>query len=82
MIDQLSRDFGNLREVARSKDLATSAALAEPVINRFCDTLAEAAAAREDIREKCDELSQRLHRFFEPPGERNECELGDDDIPF
>jgi hypothetical protein len=82
LIDQLSRDFGNLRDIAHSDDVAHASALAEPVIDRFCDTLAEVSAARDDLRPKCDNLTERLRRFFEPPRERDGVELSDDDIPY
>jgi hypothetical protein len=82
LIDQLSRDFGNLREIVHSEDPNSTLALAGPVIDRFCDTLADVAAARNGLRPKCDDLSQRLQRFFEPPDQRAAPGSGDDDIPF
>jgi hypothetical protein len=86
-IDQLSRDFGNLREIVHSDDANRALALASPVIDRFCDTLADVAAARNGLRPMCEDLCQRLQRFFEPPSQRAALGSGgdgaaDDDIPF
>jgi hypothetical protein len=82
LIDQLSRDFGNLREIAGSAEFG--GALLEPVIDRFCETLEAVAATREDLREKCDDLAARVRRFAEPPTEEDtEPEVfDDDDVPF
>jgi hypothetical protein len=86
LIDQLSRDFGNLREVSGSAE--TAGALAEPVINRFCETLDAVAAARTDLQEKCTDLQERLKRFLEPPREvdpEDDSDTyldGSDDVPF
>jgi hypothetical protein len=85
LIDALSRDFGNLREVSRSNDPAFAAALIEPVLYRFCVTLENVAAARPDLAEKCEDLDERLGRFLEVPSEKPpEFDApGDfDDIPF
>jgi hypothetical protein len=86
LIDQLSRDFGNLREVSGSAESAS--ALVEPVINRFCETLDAVAAARSDLEEKCCDLQMRLSRFLEPPREADPDDDSDvnfdgsDDVPF
>lgn len=84
LIDQLHRDFGNLREVCRAADESTVSALIEPVLARFCDTLAEVASIREDLRRKCEHLTDRLQHFLDPPKKRRAPDeyLGDDDIPF
>ncbi len=84
LIDRLNRDFGNLREVARSTDLDGAADLLEPVLDRFCETLAAVATARDELRPKCDDLAGRLRRFLEPPSEVEDAmdPPGDDDIPF
>jgi hypothetical protein len=88
LIDQLNRDFANLREVSQSAE--TGDALVEPVINRFCETLDAVAAARTDLQEKCSDLQARLRRFVEPPSE-DDPEAGpfldsypypEDDVPF
>ncbi|HEV3345289.1 MAG TPA: hypothetical protein VG125_33235 [Pirellulales bacterium] len=90
LIDALKRDFGNLREVARSGDLAHAAALVEPVLDRFCETLAEVAASHADLARRTTALESRLRRFAEPPSESGDGRafdaggesFDDDDIPF
>jgi hypothetical protein len=79
-IDALSRDWGNLREVCQTPDAARGAALIEPVLERFCATLADAAAAHEPLGRKCESLQEQLRRLLEPPQPRRE--FTDDDIPF
>lgn len=85
LIDRLSRDFGNMREVIQDSDQAAS--LLEPALDRFCETLDAVIAARADLAEKCDSLQHRLRRFLEPPSEPSDEEeteypYSDDDIPF
>jgi hypothetical protein len=90
LIDALKRDFGNLREVARSGDLTHAAALVEPVLDRFCETLAEVAVLHADLARRTTALESRLRRFAEPPsesGDERAFDAGgeffdDDDIPF
>ena len=93
LIDALKRDFDNLREVSRSGDLALAAALVEPVVEHFCETLSAVASSREQLTEQCDDLSERLRRFAEPPTEQDDDNdfgsggeyrdsIDDDDIPF
>jgi hypothetical protein len=86
LIDDLSRDFGNLREVLQSDDESLAQSLAGPVLDRFSETLSVVAAAHENLREKCEDLQMRLERFLEPPSEQADSEtddwLGDDEIPF
>jgi hypothetical protein len=88
LIEQLNRDFGDLREVSDSMERA--AALVEPEVNRFCETLDAVTAVRGDLQEKCTDLQSRLRRFVEPPSEEDP-ERGpfldgepypDDDVPF
>jgi len=87
LIDALSRDFGNLREVAHSKDGSLAAALLDPVVDRFCETLDNVARARDDLRAKCANLQERLRRFLDPPIESDSSfdpfESSDDlELPF
>ena len=82
LIDKISRDFGNLREIVHSDDVSRGLAMAGPVVDRFCDTLADVAAARDDLRPKCEDLCQRLQRFFDRPDENATLDSGDDGIPF
>jgi hypothetical protein len=80
LIDQLSRDFGNLREVSASPE---ADALVGPVLDRFCETLDSVAAARADLQEKCADLQERLRRFCEPPSEEDsESDSFSDDYPY
>ena len=86
LIDQLHRDFGNLRDVCRMEDVSAIDALIQPVLDRFCSTLAEVSAKRDALQEKCDQLIQRLEHFLDPPPPRstklNQATDGFDDIPF
>ena len=67
MLDRLSRDYGNLREVVQGQDAAAADALLQPVLDRFCESLAAVAAARPDLEAKCADLQDRLGRFTNPP---------------
>jgi hypothetical protein len=83
LLDRLSRDFGNLREVAQSSEMLGASSLIEPEIDRFCETLTAVAAARTDLGAKCTDLQRHLRRFLEPQCEVDDFELSDDhDIPF
>lgn len=90
LIEALKRDFGNLREVARSRELSDAAAMLEPVIERFCDTLADVAASHDDLVRRTTALASHLRRFAEPPSATDDeppFDAGgeffdDDDIPF
>ncbi|MEX2142010.1 MAG: hypothetical protein WD894_22275 [Pirellulales bacterium] len=84
LIDGLSRDFGNLRDVVQSPDASLGAALIEPVLDRFCETLAAVTDARNDLEPKCTDLQQQLRRFLHPPSETDDSASfeGDDDLPF
>jgi hypothetical protein len=85
-IDALSRDWGNLRDVCQSEDPERAAALLEPVLDRFCETLARISAVREDLEEKCLDFQKRLRRFLEPPSEADDDSEfysdPSDDMPF
>ncbi len=93
-IEALKRDFGNLREVAQSGDLSLAAALIEPVLDRFCETLNGVAASHEQLTKRCADLSRRLCRFLEPPSDEADPAddddswtpfddpIDDDDVPF
>jgi hypothetical protein len=81
LVDHLSRDFGNLRDVAQSRDLATAESLIEPVLERFCETLDAVAERRRDLEPKCTDLAARLKRFLAPAGATDDpSEI--DDVPF
>ena len=82
LIDRLSRDFGNLRDVAQSRDFAAAEALFEPVLDRFSETLAEVAVDRPELDRKCTDLQQRLRCFLEPPSSEPTPDLDEDELPF
>ena len=66
LIDELNRDFGNLREVLGQTGGELAEALLEPVLARFSETLARVAAAHTNLYDKCGDLEQRLATFVEP----------------
>jgi hypothetical protein len=75
-VESLNRYFGNVRAALQGPE--GGGALLAPAVDRFCEELDEAAAAREDLREKCVDLQRQARRFAarllgEPP---------DDDVPF
>lgn len=82
LIDRLSDDFGNLRDVAQSGDMPAADSLIEPVLERFCDTLMAVAVARPELESKCSNLRSRLGRFLEPATDADDDEPVDDDLPF
>jgi hypothetical protein len=59
-IDQLNRDFGNLRELLQSSDPSLAEALIDPVLRRFAETLDSVATARPDLAIQCESLSELL----------------------
>jgi hypothetical protein len=84
-IDQLNRDFGNVREVLQSSDESVAEALIQPVLSRFTDTLAAVAAARVELAPKCESLTTSLAKFLEPEPELPDgppYAFGDDELPF
>ncbi len=66
----LGRHFGNLRSAVADP----SAALVEPVTERFCQELQEAADARPDLAAKCADLDTELREFADT--------VNRDDAPF
>jgi hypothetical protein len=91
-ITRLSRDFGNLRELAQSHDVAKTTALMEPVLDRFCESLDAVSVAYDDLAQECERLQSRLLRFLEPPPDfahetdlevdEGEDDEFDHDLPF
>ncbi|MBI2478781.1 MAG: hypothetical protein HYV60_09150, partial [Planctomycetia bacterium] len=81
-IDQLNRDFGNLREVLQSSDSSLAAALIDPVLDRFTDTLAALAASRSELTARCDSLTGELQNLLAPPPPEPTWDADDSDIPF
>lgn len=82
LIDQLNRDFGNLREVLIGADAELSAALIEPVLDHFAETLDAVAAERSDLDPKCGALFAKLKNFLTPPDPEIPYEFPDDGLPF
>ena len=83
LIDQLNRDFGNLREVVSTPDVSNGAALVEPVLERFCETLFGVAEARAELEDRCEDLQRSLRVFLEPPNDSpGEFQDYGNDVPF
>ncbi len=82
LIDQLNRDFGNLREVLIGTDAALSTSLVEPVLDRFAETLEAVAAERTDLDPKCGALFAKLKNFLAPSDPEMPYEFPDDGLPF
>ncbi len=82
LIDQLNRDFGNLREVLTGAEAALSASLVEPVLDHFAETLEAVAAERPDLNPKCGALFAKLKNFLTPPNPERPELFPDDGVPF
>lgn len=82
-IDQLNRDFGNIREVLQDADASLGAALLEPVVARFADDLNVVMTERPDLARQCESLADELRQLFDPPGDDEPVgEAAYDDVPF
>ncbi len=81
-IDQLNRDFGNLRELVQGADLSLTEALIDPVLDRFAETLATVATARPDLAPQCESLTGDLHKLPDPPPPEPTWDTPDGDVPF
>jgi hypothetical protein len=84
LIDRLSRDYGNLREVAQGNDGPPAEALIGPVLDRFGESLDAVAAARPDLEAKCADLREQLARFTTPADQTDAAPPmdGDGEWPF
>ncbi len=84
LIDQLSRDFGNLREVAGACAAEPSETFWAPVVERFCETLEAVAAGRPALEAKCGDFQRQLQQFLDRPGGVDDAASAewDDDLPF
>lgn len=80
-IDRLNRDFGNLREVLQSSDASLAAALIEPVMDRFKESLLDVAMIRDNLAEQCESLVSSLDRLLDPPSETS-WDSTSGDLPF
>jgi len=81
-IEQLNRDFGNLREILQSSDLSFTEALLDPVLDRFAESLAAVAADRPDLGPKCASLTKDIRKLLDPPQPKRTWDENDSDIPF
>jgi hypothetical protein len=78
-IDTLNRDFGNLREVLQNSEPSLAAALIDPVIEHFAESLSAVASARADLAAKCESLSASLARFLDADSAEPTWEPDDSD---
>ena len=60
LIDQLNRDFGNLRELLQSPDSSLAEALIDPVLRRFADTLERGRDGSPPLALQCESLANDL----------------------
>jgi hypothetical protein len=81
-IDQLNRDFGNLRELLQGSDLSLAEALLDPVLDRFAETLATVAAARPNLAPQCETLTDNLRTLADPSPPEPTWDPQNDDLPF
>ena len=88
-IDQLNREFGNLREVLQTDHSAAVEALAGPVIDRFTETLAEVSERHPQLVAKCESVAslvKDLLRHDAPQDNGGTSDQGGDDdepdLPF
>lgn len=82
LIDQLNRDFGNLRELLQNSEPSLAASLIDPVIDRFTESLTSVASVRTDLVAKCESLTSSLARFLEPLSSETAEDSGDWENPF
>jgi hypothetical protein len=86
-IDQLNRDFSNLREILLRAESSIAEAMIQPVIDRFSESLSTLAASRPHLSEKCASLIESLAAFLAPRPEepdRSDYDFDEDDfeVPF
>lgn len=81
-IDQLNRDFGNLRELLQSSDSSLAEVLIDPVLHRFAETLDSVATVRPDLALQCESLTNDLHKLLKPPPPEPTWDSGDPEVPF
>lgn len=82
LIDQLDRDFGNLREILQGSDASVAGALVDPVIQRFTDSLDTVATAHPDLAAHCEALQKALHELLDPPAPEPTWDSNDSELPF
>lgn len=74
-VDDLNRDFGNLRDATENASLA----LIDPVVEKMCDTLVAVTDAHPALTPKCDDLERQLKDFAQ---RMIGTPLDDEEIPF
>jgi len=81
-IDQLNRDFGNLRELLQGSDSSLAEALVDPVLRRFAATLDTTAAARPELALQCESLTNNLRKLLDPAPTEPNWDCHDPEVPF
>jgi hypothetical protein len=81
-IDQLNRDFGNLREILNNAESSLAEALIDPVLHRFSETLEGVATARPDVAAECESLTNDLQELLNPPEPAEPWDADDSELPF
>jgi hypothetical protein len=82
LIDQLNRDFGNLRELLQNSDSSLAEALIDPVLHRLAETLDIVATAHADIALQCESITNGLHILLKPPPQEPEWDSREPEVPF
>lgn len=82
LIDQLNRNFSNLRELLQSSVPALADALIEPVIDRCVESLAAVASTRRELSAKCQSLTDSLSRLLNTQISELTGDADDADHPF
>jgi hypothetical protein len=81
-IDQLNRDFGNLRELLQNSEPSLAATLIEPAVSRFAESLDDVVSVRPDLSAKCESLTNSLKQFLNPRLPESAWGASDSDFPF
>jgi hypothetical protein len=81
-IDDLDRDFGNLRELLYRSEPSLAAALIDPAIDRFAETLTTIGRERPKLAEKCESLAHSLSNLLASPTDEPELYSDDDSDLF
>ena len=81
-VDQLNRDFGNLRDILQGPDFSRAEALIDPVIDHLVESLATVGSARSDLARQCESLTADLYTLLHPPTTEPSGDADDSDVPF
>jgi hypothetical protein len=81
-IDQLNRDFGNLRELLQGSDSSLTEALLDPVLDRFAESLANVASAHPDRVPQCESLTHDIRSLLNPPSSDPPLDSSDEELPY